>query len=175
MGMQKMALALIVLGTVVASVGGARLPEADWWVSGLGLLVLVAGGVVLRLSTRRVEASAGISGEQVVAALRGLPDELEAICAEVEQLQLAEVTERLSGLEVKYFRPIADGAPLLLGAMGAGRFAEVFGVYASGERLVARAWSAAADHHRPEATAALRSGSARIREAALAMGRGVAR
>jgi uncharacterized protein YjeT (DUF2065 family) len=156
--------ALLVIGTIVGSLGGARLPTANWPVALLGIAVVAAGAVVL-FAVRRRTGSANGARPEVLAAMRALPDRLDALARDAPVLPLAAIAARIGELDRTHFRPIADGAPGLLPALGVTRYADVFGTYASGERSVARAWSAAADHHRPETLAALEAGVARIREA----------
>jgi hypothetical protein len=171
-GARPGAVALLVLGTVTASLGGARLPQADWRIAGAGLAALAAGAALLRRSGRggaEATGSAGAPGDSAadvaLRALRALPARLDALEAEAPSLELPELIRRLSALAAELGDPIAEGSPGLLRRLGTERFAEVLGTYASGERALARAWSAAADQHRPEALAALSAGAARIREA----------
>ncbi len=177
MNLQTLATILLIAGTVVGTFGGGKLPQADVLITGLGLLMLVAGGVLLSVDRRRKNRAqdAGVapggagSRADVLALIRELPAKLQPIADEADDLTLDELASRIGALDADYFQPIADGAPLLLGPMGTARFASVFGVYAGGERLVSRAWSAAVDSHRPEAVASLREGVKRIREAAEAI------
>jgi hypothetical protein len=175
--MKILATLLLIGGTIVATFGAAKLPEANPLVTGLGLLLLSGGGVILFLLRRKlaqVPAGAGASAD-VLKLMRELPDKLQPILDQADQLTLAQLGERIGELDVDYFRVIADGAPELLAPMGTERFAEVFGVYASGERYVSRAWSASVDHHRPETVASLCEGIARIRQAVEALEKGTVR
>lgn len=162
---------LLVAGTVVATFGGARLPQADAVWSGLGLALLAAGGAlhVLHRRMRATSVSRGAGGVPVFDLIRALPEQLQALLDDAGRLTLAEIAECLGGLQRSHFGPIAEASPTLMGAMGAERFAAVFGAYAGGERLIARAWSAAVDHHRPETLASLREGLARLHRAAAAI------
>jgi hypothetical protein len=173
--MNKAATILLILGTIVGAFGGARLPQADPLVSAIGVLLLVAGCVLIYSQGRanKLAAANAVGGVPVFELMRALPDQLQPILDQSEQLSLAEITERLSALDLDYFRPIADASPALLNRMGAESFAAVFGLYASGERLISRAWSAAVDQHRPETIASLHEGLARIRQAAAAIPSGV--
>lgn len=163
--MKKLGWILLIAGTIVGSLGGARLPEADWTIAGVGLAMLAGSAVLMRLAARHAGGGAAAAGSDVVAAMRQLTERLEALVKEAPSLSLAEVAERISRLSADFFAPISDGSPRMLGAMGPERYAEVFGTYASGERSIARAWSAASDQHRPETLASLELGTARIKEA----------
>ncbi len=170
--MKTLATVLLIAGTIVGTFGGGKLPEADVLTTGIGLALLVAGGVLLAIDRRKASKQAPAAGDvrgagkDVLSLIRALPAKLQPIADEADRLTLDELAARIGVLDVEYFQPIADGAPLLLGPMGTARFASVFGIYASGERLVSRSWSAAVDAHRPEAVASLREGLRRIAEAA---------
>lgn len=169
--MKTLATVLIIAGTIVGAFGGGKLPKADPLVTGIGILLLIIGGVILSMQRRAhaKAAASAVDGIDVLALMRALPPKLQPISDEADQLTLAQIAERIGDLDADYFRPIADGAPALLGSMGTARFASVFGVYASGERLISRAWSAAVDQHRPETLVSLREGIVRITEAAAAI------
>jgi uncharacterized protein YjeT (DUF2065 family) len=160
----KFGWALLVIGTIVGSVGGARLPKADVMLSGIGVGTVFAGAVVLFLLRRRAGVTASDQPE-VLATMRALPDELESLAKRAPALPLIDIASRIGQLDRSHFRVIAEGAPRMLSVLGVARYADVFGTYASGERCIARAWSAASDHHRSETLAGLEAGAARIRDA----------
>ncbi len=169
--MKTLITVLLIAGTIVGAFGAGKLPQADPYFTGAGLVLLVVAGVLgwrQRRKDAALPASAG-GNVDVPALIRALPSKLQPISDAADGITLAELAERIGDLDADYFRPIADAAPLLLGPMGTERFAAVFGVYASGERLISRAWSAAVDQHRPEAVASLREGVKRIQEAAVAI------
>lgn len=166
---------LLVAGTIIASLGGAKLPEVDRVLSGIGIAMLVVAAVAIRRAMG-ANGAAALSGSAVPAAaipelMRKLIPELEALAAEAKDLPLVTITRRIDQLEPKYLRPLADGSPGLMGVLGPERFAEVAGAYASGERFLARAWSAAADKHRPEALLSLERAIERMREALVMLDR----
>lgn len=164
--MQRLGVLLLVAGTVVASLGGARLPEANWWVAGAGLAMLAMAVVTLRRSPVGGDGAGLVVRAAVIAErMTELVPRLDALVEEMSGLPLATITERLSELEAEFVRPLSDVMPTLMAELGAVRFAEVAGMFAGGERMLARAWSAAADKHRPEAEASLREGASRLRQA----------
>jgi hypothetical protein len=175
--MNTLATLLLVVGTIVGVFGGGKLPQANPYITGLGILLLAAGGVILYLERRRLAAApVGSAGTvDVLALIRVLPERLQLISDAADELTLAQIADRIGELDTEYFRPISDAAPALLGSMGTERFASVFGVYAGGERLISRAWSAAVDQHRPETLTSLREGISRIRAAAAAIDAGGSR
>lgn len=161
---------LLFFGTVVGALGGAHLPQANWTVAGVGLVILALGAVLTRVGQLRRLGTGG-QGESlqgIQSALETLPGTVEALAMEAKNLSLEELVERLTELEALHLRPISDAAPRLLGTLGGSAFAEIFGPYASGERYLARAWSAAADGHRAEATASLSAGADSLKRAARA-------
>lgn len=161
---------LLSIGTILATLGGARLPDVHWLLVGIGAAVLVAGGILHRIASRRPEASHGKSGIALAEALRGLSDDLEDLLRASDSLSLSDLVARLSELETGAMAQLAEAIPEQLQALGGARFAEIFGEYAAGERLIHRAWSAAADGHRPEALRSLAEGVARIQASLERMG-----
>lgn len=164
----------LIAGTIIASLGGAKLPEADRVLSGVGLALLVVSVVLMRKSTGTAGPNA-LSGSvspatTVPVLLKGLIPRLEALAAEAADLPLVTITRRIDELEPDYLGPLADSSPALMEALGPEKFAEIAGMYASGERFLARAWSAAADKHRPEALASLHAATERMREALAMLG-----
>lgn len=156
--------ALLVVGTIVGSLGGARLPEADLTIAGAGIALLVVALVLLRWP--RTTTTGGAVGDARALVLLGeLPALVEALASDAATLEPSEVRGRLDALQRSHVLPIADGSTALLPALGADRFALVFGAFASAERWLARAWSAAADQHAEETRASLASALERLREA----------
>lgn len=164
--MKTSAVVLLVGGTIVASVGGARLPEAHPGVVGAGLLLLATALVLARRSSGG--AAHPVRGGTVAgftSRLGVLSGELDALAEEAPRLSLEQIGQRIAALEPGHFRPLADDAPLLMDVLGGDRFADFAGTYAAGERLVSRAWSAAVDQHRPETLVSLKAGAEAVRAA----------
>jgi hypothetical protein len=168
--MKALGYVLLALGTVIASLGGAKLPSASIWVSGAGLLLLVIGGVCLRATTRKTADGAALRADDPRALLRRLPERLEELVRTAPGLELDELVTRLGALGAELLLPIGDGSPALLRQLGSQRFASIFGPFAGAERALARAWTAAADGHRPEAEDALSQALGRARESVQALG-----
>ncbi len=154
------AIAFLVIGTIVGALGGAHLPTACPWIAGTGLLILAAGAAMLRLS-RRSSASGetgtgpgGTAGE-ALETLAKLPAPVAELSENAADLPLDEIRDRIGEISKDYLQPIADAAPSLLLHLGSRDYAEVMSAYATGERLLHRAWSAATDNHRDECLASL--------------------
>lgn len=172
--MKLLANALLVAGTVLGALGGARVPQAEWSLAGAGVALLVVGALLLRRggAAAATAGAPGAGGDPLEAArgrVRALAEHLEALRGEAAALPLTAVRDRIGALDRDFLRPLGDEAPALLPRLGPAEFARTFGVYATGERAVHRAWSAATDGHRPEALASLDAGTDRIRNAADAL------
>jgi len=155
---------LLSLGTILATLGGARLPEVEWRLVAIGCLVLVAGGWMYRAAGRRERENASGADLDLLASLRRVVEELDALNEQAPSIDLAAIAERLEALDTGAMGQVGEAIPRQIAVLGGARFAEIFGAYSAGERLVHRAWSAAIDGHRPEALHALAEGSQRIRE-----------
>lgn len=154
--------ALLVAGTVLGTLGGARMPGVSWTLALLGLALLVAAGLLARFGRHRDE---GALAADVTPELESLARRLSELQSEAAGLPASELVLRISALDGELVLPIGERAPRMLRRLGAERFAEVFGRYASGERALARAWSAAADQHAPEALASLELAARQVEEA----------
>ena len=153
--------ALLVSGTIIGTLGGARMPDVNWSLSAFGLALLVLAGLGLRfVQNTKDEAEGGDLGPDISE----LASKLEGLQAEAAGLALPDLVLRLSTLDSELVRPISERAPRMLKKLGTERFAEIFGTYASGERALARAWSAAADAHGPEALRSLEQSVRLIRQ-----------
>jgi hypothetical protein len=153
---KRLGFVLLVLGTIVASLGGAKLPTASTPITAVGLAILLASLVALRW--RRGGGTAAESASEhgaVQAMLTALPDRIEQLERTAAQLELPALMRELDVIEAEVLAPIAERAAKLLPELGAARFADVFSPFAASERALARAWSAAADGHRPEAEASI--------------------
>ena len=165
---------LMVAGTIVATLGGARLPAADPFVTGAGIAILLAGIVLRKIAVRNKQkldksaSSAGIGragGQPVVETMKGLLEKLEQNSTNAKHARRGtELAGRLAALEPDLYS-VADTAPALLDVVGAQTFALAFSEFAQGERALRRAWSAAADGHDEEARASLSDAIHRIRSA----------
>lgn len=167
---------LLSIGTILATLGGARLPAVEWTLVVVGAIVLIVGGVLHRVDARKARSEGGVADTGADdEMLRSLSATLDELCERAPSLSLEALVEHLSELETGAMGQLADSIPRRLAEMGGERFAQIFGEYAAGERLVHRAWSAAADGHRPEALRSLQEGADRIRAAVSSLDGGPAR
>src|SRR5690606_21982857 len=120
LNMNKLSTALLVLGTIVGAFGGARLHAADPVVSTIGLAMLAAGCLIVWLQARahRSGAVSATTDARVFELIRSVPDKLQPILDQADQLTLDQIADRLAVLELDAFRPIADASPALLSRMG---------------------------------------------------------
>lgn len=168
----KVASPLLVVGTIVAALGGARLPDVHLPTVIVGLVLLTVGTVASKLTARSArQASAGSASHgDVLTSLRELPEKVAAIEAVAAAAPLPDLATRLADLQRDALDPLSERAPGLLTSLGGDTFARVFGPYASAERAIGRARSAATDGHRPEAIAALATANEAIARAVDAAG-----
>ena len=165
--MKAVAGALLVLGTIVGTLGGSKLPTADVPLSAAGLVMLLVGTVLLRLGARSSPSSAALGQgdlESVRGHLVGLVDQIEQTARDASRLDLATLVDRISQIERDHLRPLDEQLPALLPVLGDRSYAELMGPFAMGEILIRRAWSAAADHHEGETRRALQEGAMRLRQ-----------
>jgi hypothetical protein len=168
--MKKLGLLLLVIGTVVGSLGGAKLPSASWPISAAGLAILVAAVIALRWRGSTPGEAARIESDGDVASLLArLPERIAELSAKAPKLELSALTLELDAIEAELLAPIAERSSALLPVLGASRFADVFAAFAGTERSLARAWSAAADGHRPEAESSIQRALERSRASAAAI------
>ena len=165
--MRILASILLCIGTILGALGGARLPDIHLPLVAVALGLLVVGAVLYRLAERKARQAVASSGtgtgvEELVA---GLPARLDALVREAPSLSLEELAQRLEIIERECVAPVGEAVPRFLATLGGEAFSHVFGAWASGERQLHRAWSAAADGHRPEALASLQAGTTQMREA----------
>ncbi|MFW5878956.1 MAG: hypothetical protein ACOCVR_03970, partial [Myxococcota bacterium] len=135
---------------------------------GAGLLVLVAGAVLMRLSKRGAGAAEAVQNDETAAALASMsevPGEVAELASFASELELEEIIERINRIDVAHLQKVGDATPRLLDSLGSRSFAELMGEFSSGERLLTRAWSAAADNHRAECAASLEKAVEHFREA----------
>ncbi len=158
--------ALFAVGIMVAISGGAKLADkiGAWPDSTpifIGGAVVAAVGLVLwrrqRAATRVLEQKAMDAGgdhsrnpfqllERLIGPASALGDEMghlghEAICVRVDELLEA------------YVLPFAEVRQRVIDRLGMTAGAEILVTMAFGERMLNRTWSAAGDHHLPEARA----------------------
>ena len=162
--MRATAIVLLVVGTVVASLGGAKLPSADLPTTVAGVLLLVIGALLLRIAERRGRTREDSPhGRAGAPTLRELSESLDDFARQVsristaaEELETTQLRSRLDVLESEYLEPLEERARGTFPLFTRNTYAEVFGELAAGEVLLRRAWSASVDGHREESLRSLR-------------------
>ncbi|MEC7946993.1 MAG: hypothetical protein VX265_05450 [Myxococcota bacterium] len=146
---------LFLVGTLVASAAGARIPPS-WGVFGVGALGAVVGAFLLR----REMAKAGSAGSGTHGSIKDLADLRAALDAVDESIQgtlrTADDDALKAGIETTLLEqvvPVVEARLLLSSAHGVEAYARVFTPMAACERCLNRAWSALVDGHPAESRA----------------------
>ncbi len=159
---------LLIAGTILATLGGAKLPTAQWGLSGTGLGVLTVGVILWRFATTRAATAVTDAGPQSPGK-RAILDALDRAEAELANLQetrseltLPTVVDRLTELEASPLATLNEQLPGYMAGAAADHYASVLGAEASAQRHVHRAWSAAADGHAQETWASIETARAEL-------------
>ncbi len=137
-----------------------RFAFADWdmkWVFLLGVLAMIAGVILIRSQMGGAKSIDG-SGELVTTAtvhgwLQQLTQEVERMAARVQTMEVDAIHTSLTPMFAEYGQPFVDHRELLRKEFGGAKFARILGPFASAERRLNRAWSAAVDQYVDEARA----------------------
>jgi len=148
---------VFILSFCVATIGATGFAEEieamAWPLFGGGLLVTLASGWMLRQQSRS-EAASAAAGELSLTALGSAVDAIRqaAIAVETESstLDSAALAERLDEVIVQC-RILGNRNEDFMRALGTEKYVRVWDGFATGERLLARAWSMAADGYVEEA------------------------
>lgn len=121
----------------------------------LAVAGLLAGGFLVKTAQKRAIAEGeslaasrpGGTPTQAVGAIIGVIDsllqDLPGIASEEERLET--IIARIDDVQRIHVMTVVDGRSMLVGRLGLGGFAEFMDVFSTMERLLNRAWSAAAD------------------------------
>jgi hypothetical protein len=130
----------------------------SWWWYGVSVVVGVVGVILLRGSSRAVTESS----HRVEAEYSVLTDRLAILLAKVGELRAeigslppSKIVAFIDAELAEPFSDFADARNALVQRFGLQAFADVMTQFASGERFVNRAWSAAADGYRDESSVSL--------------------
>lgn len=148
-----------------------RWPE--WWMFAAGCAGLGAGALLVR-SMRRKGAPAAttkgggprLSPERTLEALQAEVDALRARlrATGTEEGRLALILAEISRMQQTHIASFISARPELTARLGMGGYARLMDSFASGERQINRAWSAAADGVETEAIACIDDASALLGE-----------
>ena len=162
-------------GIIVAIASGAKLPvEGKEWPDTTTLWILAsivsAFGIVLwrmgdKKSIREAIAREAHSDQNPFVLLEKMQAPMAKLRADSNHLDLASMCVRVDEVLDAYVLPFAEVRRKVTEQMGMGKGSEVLVVIAYGERLLNRAWTAAADGHIGEAQIAVPDAVAAFQEA----------
>lgn len=168
-----------------AALAAHPLPEpgerlAQWWQAGgptfaFGMVLVLAGAGLMR---RQHQAAVRDGGEDGGADVGAMLDALEPVLHALEQalvtLEMDQpppiidgeaATQRIDRAMADVIAPLVDRRGELMARHGSVRFVRYFSPLSSGERSLARTWSALTDGHAVEARASLADARAWFAEA----------
>ncbi len=152
------------LSAALASVSRLEIERDEWntipWIwYGLSLLVGTGGIVVLRMvrAAGKTASAESVTGfESVQSALRKSSQSISLLDDRLDGMTCEEVLEYVDATCVPLLNEFADGRMVIRNRFGTGVYASVMTEFASGERYLNRAWSAAADGYVDEVTRSVR-------------------
>ncbi len=176
-----------VAGIVIAVSAGAKLPPAAYAegdatasdsrfpdtvgvfaagvvVSGVGLATWWIG---MNRERQSVRSGASAVGKDPLKLLQQLQTPLQELTNSIDLIEAAEIQSRIDSLLANHIDPFVDARGILTDQLGMVQASEVLFPCAYAERMLNRAWSAAADGHLEEARSSFRNGAAAFEEAAV--------
>lgn len=163
------------VGAAFVSVSHLEHPENPWqtidWLPYVLFLILGSGGIVLlrmAQATHRNQASQSqVDVQSVVEQLVKCATTLDQSLAQrLDRLTCEEVLEIIDNQMAPLMAQFADQRQVLRSHLGTAIYAAVMTEFASGERYMNRAWSAAADGYVDEVVASVRHACAFLQAAA---------
>lgn len=165
--MRIVAYILFAGGVMLAISGAAKLPDVEasaaesyidrfpdsWPVFAVGFCLTVAGLVIWwkdEFAERAAHHADDSDGSNPLVLLRGLVPQLHELSGEFSQLNATQVADRVEHLLEHTVLPFAEGRHKIISWMGMSAGADLLVTAAFGERMLNRAWSAAADGHLEE-------------------------
>lgn len=163
---------VFILAFCAATIGAAGFAEEiepqAWPLFLGGLTVTLISGWMLR-TRARAAAAAAAAGELSLTALGAAVGSIHqaalAVASAAAQLEATALAERLDEVIVQC-RILGNRNEDFLRALGTEKYVRVWDGFASGERLLARAWSMAADGYAEEARGELPKALAHLERAA---------
>lgn len=152
------------LGAAFVSVSQLEHPEYPWqtvdWFYYAIFLLLGSGGVALlrwsKAASQRQAGQSQVDVKLVVEQLSICWTTLDQILAQrLDDLTCEQVLEIIDNKMAPLMAQFADQRQVLLSRLGAASYAAVMTEFASGERYLNRAWSAAADGYVDEVAASI--------------------
>lgn len=161
---------LLWAGFVVAALAAVlrlEIPDNRWgtipWPWYIAGMVLGTAGVVMLRTRPRDESGSGATSGGLAAARESLSAasrETRALADGIGNATCEEVLDRIDRQCVPHCDAFADARRSIQGAFGTSAYASVMTEFASGERYLNRAWSAAADGYVDEVESSIRHAAA---------------
>lgn len=143
------------------------------WLLGLSVIGLGVGAALIRMAGKQALAAVaeGAAEEGPAQALKVLAEELSRLEVDLERMdsdaeRLQSIIKRIDSMQAAHVAPFLDGRAELIGQHGMAGYARLMDKFAGAERVMNRAWSAAADGVLDEAMLCVRESASRMREAA---------
>ena len=164
------------LGAALTTVSRIELTDDPWstisWRHyAVWMLIGWSGVGVLRIGRASRQSRAGEVGielESVVAMLGRCSTELDqSLASPIDSLTCENVLEIIDRQLSPIMSEFADNARCIAERLGTGAFSQIMSEFASGERYLNRAWSAAADGYVDEVTRSVRIANDFLRAAAV--------
>lgn len=134
--------------------------------AGVALCGLVLWRVGARTRAKLTETVDGATDPaDPLVILHGLQQPLGKLESDLEDLQSESLLQALDDLNERFVMPLVESRGRVTDLLGMSAGAEILVTAAVGERMLNRAWSAAADAHLPEARASIREAVHAFREA----------
>ena len=140
----------------------------EWWTAGgfgwlVGVLLIIAGaGLARRQATADSvgdSSEGGSANVDFLESVRAAQGRLEVLAASIAELGMdvdaPEAREEIDKIVAELLLPVVDARGRYVARHGLAVFAEYFGLFAAGERNLARCWSALTDGHSEVARVAL--------------------
>ena len=138
------------------------------WLFGLGILVMLAGVFLTRQGMRAAVGGGGgadaVTAETMRTWLETFESSVEQLAHGVDTMECDEIHHRLDPLFVEFGQPFVEHREVLRVAFGGAGFANILGPFASAERRLNRAWSAAVDGYPDEARAQVKAAGPYLQE-----------
>lgn len=153
------------LGTVVALIGGARIPP-QWVLFIIGFVILMLGVALKHLGKSQVVLELrGSKMQEIAERLEAIRNELKAINSEKAQLSNEELHEKVEHLTAKTIYQFSLGLNTIKTSLGLKEYNNIMTSFAPGERYLNRVWSATTDGYHEEALNYLERAVPQIEEA----------
>ena len=165
---------LFAVGILVAIAGSAKLPDAQGqFPDTLPIFILgalaAATGIFLWRRQIKLEQEQPDNDPNAVnpfERLESIQAPLAKLSEEAPTLGTEQLCDRVDAILQEYVIPFAQARHKIIEKLGMDKGAELLVVVAYGERMLNRAWSAAADEHAPESVASVQEAYEAFKELA---------